>query len=76
MLQVLQNNCIRFFVQLDNREHIVTEHFDKINWLPIYQRFKKGLSTSIFKFFSEMCPQYMNEIYKKSNQNNTITRKD
>ena len=27
-----------------------------------------------FKFFSEMCPQYMNEIYIKSNQNKTVTR--
>ena len=25
-------------------------------------------------FFSEMCPQYMNEIYKTSNQNNNVTR--
>ena len=33
-LQVLQNNCIRFCLQLDNREHIETKHFDKINSLP------------------------------------------
>ena len=45
-LQVLQNKCIRFCLQLDNIEHIGTEHFDKICWL----------STSIFKFFPEMCP--------------------
>ena len=69
-LQVLQNMCL----QLDNREHIRTEHFDKISWLPIDQRFKQCLSTSVFKFFSEMCPQYMNKIYRKTNQNNTVTR--
>ena len=45
-LQVLQNKCIRFCLQLDNIEHIGTEHFDKICWL----------STSVFKFFPEMCP--------------------
>ena len=44
------------------------------NWLPIDQRFKQCLSTSVFKFFSVMCPQYMNEIYKAINQNNTVTR--
>ena len=73
-LQVLQNKCIRFCLQLDNREHIGNEHFDKINWLPIDQRFKQCLSTSIFKFFSEMCPQYVNKIYTRTNQNDTVTR--
>ena len=73
-LQVLRNKCIRFCLQLDNRVHIRTEHFDNINWLPIDQRFNQCLSTSIFKFFSEMCPKYMNKIYKTTNQNNTITR--
>ena len=74
-LQVLQNKCIRFCLQLDNIEHIGTEHFDKINWLPMDQRFNQCLSTSVFKFFSEMYPKYMNEIYKTTNQNNnTVTR--
>ena len=41
-LQVLQNKCIRFCLQLDNKEHIGTEHFDKINWLPIDRRFKQA----------------------------------
>ena len=27
-----------------------------------------------FKLFSEKCPQYINEIYKTSNQNNTVTK--
>ena len=73
-LKVLQNKCIRFCLQLDNREHIGTEHFDKINWLLMDQRFKQCLSTSVFKLLSQMCPQYINEIYKTSNQNNTATR--
>ena len=55
-------------------ESWTTEHFDKINWLPIDQRFNKCLSTRFFKFFSEMCPQYTNAIYKTTNQNNTVTR--
>ena len=73
-LQVLQNKCIRFCLQLDNIEHIGTEHFDKISWLPIDQRFKQCLSTSVFKFFSEMCPQYMNEMCQTISQNNSVTR--
>ena len=70
----LQNNCIRFCLQLNNRDHIGTKHFDKINWLPTDQRFKQCLSTSVFKFFSEMRPQYINKIYKTINQNNTASR--
>ena len=58
-LQVLQNKCIRFCLQLDNIQHIGTEYFDKISWLRIDQIFKQCLSTSIFNFFSEMRPHYM-----------------
>ena len=72
-LQVLQNKCIHFCLQLDNRQHIGTENFDKINWLPIDERFKQCLSKSVFKF-SEMYPKYINKIYKTTNQNNTATR--
>ena len=56
-LQLLQNNNIRFCLQLDKRQHIGTENFDKIIWLPIDQRFKQCLSTSVFKFFSEIYEQ-------------------
>ena len=74
-LQVLQNKCIYFCLQLDNIQHIRTEHFRKISWLPIInQRLKQFLSASVLKFFSEMCLQYMNEIYRTTNQNNTVTR--
>ena len=53
---------------------IGTELFGKIDWLRIDQRFKQCLSASVFKFFSEMFPQYINEIYTTTNQNNTVTR--
>ena len=38
-LQVTQNKCIRFCLKLQSREHISNEHFHKLNWLPINQRF-------------------------------------
>ena len=72
-LQVLQGKYICFCLQMDNRQHIKTERFYKINWLPLEQRFKQCLSASILKFLSEMCPQYMNEIYA-TNQSNFVTR--
>ena len=46
-LQVLQNKCIHFYLQLNNQEHIRTDHFDKI---PTDQRSKQCLSANIFKF--------------------------
>ena len=72
-LQVLQNKCIRFCLQLDNIQHIGTEYFNKISWLRIDQIFKQCLSTSIFNFFSEMRPHYMDEIQRTTNENNTVT---
>ena len=30
-------------------------------------------STSVFKFFSKVCPQHMSEIYKTTDQSNTVT---
>ena len=58
---------MRFCLQLNKREYIGSEYFDKINWLPIDQIFMQCLSISVFKFFFEMCPQYMNEIFKTTN---------
>ena len=46
-LQFLKNDCIRFCLQFENREHIGTEHFDKINCLPVDQRFKQCLCSSV-----------------------------
>ena len=73
-LQVLQNKCIYVCIRFNNREKVVTEHFDMINWFPIDRRFKQCLFTTVFKFFSGMCLQHLKEIYKAFNQNNNVTR--
>ena len=57
--------------QRTHRHRTFWQDFDSLR---IDQRFKQCLSSSVFKFCSEMCPQYMNEIYTTTNQNNTITR--
>ena len=72
LVQCLYIKCIHSFRV--HREHIGFEHFVKINRLPIDQRFKQCISTGVFKFFSEIRPQYMNEIYTTTNENNTVTR--
>ena len=42
-LQTVQNKCIRYSPQLDNRSHIGMEDFEKINWLPVSKRFYQYL---------------------------------
>ena len=63
-LQTLQNKCIRFCLNLNNRDHIGLTEFEKINWLPINDRFEQCISLTTFKFFNNRSPAYMNDIFK------------
>ena len=63
-LQVTQNKCIRFCLKLQSREHISNEHFHKLNWLPINQRFQQCVTSTAFKFVQNKCPAYMNEVFR------------
>ena len=73
-LQTLQNKCIRFCLQLDNKTHIGIDNFEKINWLPISDRFHQCLCSSAFKFFSNKCPLYLSDVYNQSDQGQINTR--
>ena len=55
-LQTVQNRCIRYCLQLDNRSHIGVKDFEKINWLPVSEKFKQHLCSNAFKFLKETCP--------------------
>ena len=61
-LQTLQNKCIRFCLQLDNRAHVGITKFKKINWLPVDYRFRQCLAANVFKFFDDKCPLYMKDV--------------
>ena len=63
-LQVTQNEYIRFCLKLQSREHISNEHFHKLNWLPINQRFQQCVTSTAFKFVQNKCPAYMNEVFR------------
>ena len=73
-LQVAQNKCIRFCLQLDQRTHIGMDEFTKIKWLPVEERFNQCLSASAYKFINGSCPLYMHDVYKESGQNKINTR--
>ena len=69
-LQITQNKCIRFCLQLGNRSHIGTTEFKQINWLPINERFSQCVCSTIFKFFNNNCPAYMKEMFSTYIQDN------
>ncbi|MFM1566744.1 MAG: RNA-directed DNA polymerase, partial [SAR86 cluster bacterium] len=62
-VQICQNKCIRFCLDMGNRDHIGVEEFKKINWLPTKERFEQCLLVNIYKFFNKMAPKYFDEMY-------------
>ena len=73
-MQVTQNKCIRFCLKLQCREHISNEHFQKLNWLPINQRFRQCVTSTVFKFVQNKCPVYMNEVFRPAENIRINTR--
>ena len=63
-LQTVQSRCIRYCLQLDNRSQIGVKYFEKINWLPVPERFNQYLCSNAFKFLKETCPPYFHDIYR------------
>ena len=73
-IQVVQNKCIRFCLDLENTAHIGYKEFEKINWLNTSDRFLQCLCSSAFKFIKGKCPEYMNEVFQIAHQSNMTTR--
>ena len=73
-LQILQDKCIYFCLNLDSKAHIGLTEFEKINWLPINNRFEQCISSMTFKFFNYLSPLYMNDVFKLADKNTTATR--
>ena len=48
--------------------------FEKINWVPVSERFNQHLCFNAFNFFKETCPLYFYDIYRQSGQNQANTR--
>ena len=57
-LEVIQNKCIRFYLKLQCREdmNISNKHFQRLNQLPINQRFKQYVNTAVFKLVQSESP--------------------
>ena len=74
-LQVMQNKCIRFCLKLGKRSHVVAMEFNRLNWLPVKERFKQCLCINTFKFFIDMCPLYLRDVFHPVDQSLIATRK-
>ena len=74
-LQIAQNKCIRFSLQLSPRGHIHPSHFRKINWPPAERRVELCTSTTVFKYWKGIAPFHLNDMFMHS-LNNYNTRSE
>ena len=73
-LQILQNKYTCFCLNLDSKAHIALTKFEKINWLPMNDRFEQCISSMTFNHFSYLNPLYMNDVFKLAGQSTAATR--
>ena len=53
---------------MGKRTHIGYKEFEKINWLPVEERFNQCLCVNTFKFYNNTCPIYMGDIFHRTEQ--------
>jgi hypothetical protein len=58
-LQKLQNKCIRFILQLNNRTHIEKCHFQKLNLLNVDKRVAFLTTNHVFNIKQKIAPEYL-----------------
>ena len=61
-LQVTQNKCMRFCLQLEKMSRICAKDFLELKWLNVYDRYLQFIVSDIFKFYNNQCPDYFNEV--------------
>ena len=72
-MEIAQNKCVRFCLELPPRGHINPSHFRKINWLPVQCRVDLCTSITVFKYWKGIAPFYLNDMVISS-LNNYNTR--
>ena len=63
-LQITQNKCIRFCLQLPSRTRLTFQHHEKINWLPIKERVDQCILSDVYKSLNDNSPVYMKNLFK------------
>ena len=70
----MQNNYIRFCLQLDKMSHISHKEFEIINWLLIKEKYNQCVNSIAFKYFDNQCRHYLNEIFMKAPESTSPLR--
>ena len=73
-LQVMQNKCIRYCLNLGPMSHIGLKDFLQIDWLSTKDRFLQCLCSTSFNYFKGSSPSFMAEIFEEAHQSNIGTR--
>ena len=73
-IQITQDKCIRYRVQLDKMTYISKNEFETLNRLPVKDRFNQSINSIVFKYFTKQCPSYLNEVFQLACLNNLRTR--
>ena len=63
-IQITQNKCIRYCLQLENMTHVSKNEFETLNWLPVKDRSNQSITSTVFKYFAKQCPSYLNEVFE------------
>ena len=59
-IQITQNKCIWYCLQLDKMTHISKNEFETLNWLPVKDRFSQSINSVVSKYFVKQCSSYLN----------------
>ena len=73
-IQITQNKCIRYCLQLDKMTHFSKNKFGTLNRLPAKDRFNQSINSIVFKYFNNQCPGYLNEVFELACLNNLRRR--
>ena len=73
-IQITQNKCIRYCLQLDKITHISKNEFQTPDWLPVTDKFNQFINSIVFKYFTKQCASYLNEVFELTSPNNLRTR--
>ena len=73
-IQITQNKCIRYCLQLGKMTYISKNESETLNWLPFKGRFNQSKNSIVFKYFTKQCSSYLNEVFEWACPNNLRTR--
>ena len=73
-IQIKQNKCIRYCLQLNKMTHISKNVFETLNWLLVKDRFNQSVNSIISKYFTKQCTSYLDDIFELASPNNLRTR--